>query len=214
MTLNQTPLLASVTEREGERVSQQILTSLCRIVQAPNVVDKRETSPFDAHEACSGHSTRLWEKTVTLGLRRMACHEQASGASNGYRAWIRTMNNASKGRCVTVTPRGKARTKYLRQNPVFARGNIVPGTRQKNHFKKITKNAKTDLTGGNRGNRDVGGVFLASGDADLPLTRLSRRKFHGPTLTDLVLPWQVRERILVIRLRAVDRDLSLCGVPG
>jgi hypothetical protein len=24
-----------------------------------------------------------------------------------YRAWIRTMNNASKGRCVTVTPRGK-----------------------------------------------------------------------------------------------------------
>jgi hypothetical protein len=25
----------------------------------------------------------------------------------GYRAWIRTMNNASKGRCVTVTPRGK-----------------------------------------------------------------------------------------------------------
>jgi hypothetical protein len=28
----------------------------------------------------------------------MACHEQAEGASNGYRAWIRTMNNASKGR--------------------------------------------------------------------------------------------------------------------
>jgi hypothetical protein len=37
------------------------------------------------------------------------------------------MNNASKGRCVTVTPRGKARTKYLRQNPVFARGNIGAG---------------------------------------------------------------------------------------
>src|SRR5258708_15258671 len=29
---------------------------------------------------------------------RMACHEQAESASNGYRAWIRTMNNASKGR--------------------------------------------------------------------------------------------------------------------
>src|SRR4029077_15508795 len=27
----------------------------------------------------------------------------------GYRAWIRTMNNASKGRCVTVTPRGKVK---------------------------------------------------------------------------------------------------------
>ena len=37
------------------------------------------------------------------------------------------MNNASKGRCVTVTPRGKARTKYLRQNPGFARGNIDAG---------------------------------------------------------------------------------------
>jgi hypothetical protein len=28
---------------------------------------------------------------------------------DGYRAWIRTMNNASKGRCVTVTPRGKVK---------------------------------------------------------------------------------------------------------
>src|SRR6202140_2860497 len=26
---------------------------------------------------------------------------------DGYPAWIRTKNNASKGRCVTVTPRGK-----------------------------------------------------------------------------------------------------------
>jgi hypothetical protein len=29
-----------------------------------------------------------------------------------YRAWIRTMNNASKGRCVTVTPRGKRANLY------------------------------------------------------------------------------------------------------
>jgi multidrug resistance efflux pump len=28
------------------------------------------------------------------------------GTWRGYPAWIRTMNNASKGRCVTVTPRG------------------------------------------------------------------------------------------------------------
>ena len=28
--------------------------------------------------------------------------------SIGYPAWIRTKNNASKGRCVTVTPRGTA----------------------------------------------------------------------------------------------------------
>jgi hypothetical protein len=27
--------------------------------------------------------------------------------ARGYPAWIRTKNNASKGRCVTVTPRGK-----------------------------------------------------------------------------------------------------------
>jgi hypothetical protein len=31
---------------------------------------------------------------------------------SGYRAWIRTMNNASKGRCVTVTPRGKKPEPY------------------------------------------------------------------------------------------------------
>jgi hypothetical protein len=28
------------------------------------------------------------------------------GFTPGYPAWIRTKNNASKGRCVTVTPRG------------------------------------------------------------------------------------------------------------
>jgi hypothetical protein len=46
------------------------------------------------------------------------------------------MNNASKGRCVTVTPRGKARTKHLRQNPEFARGNIGAGSETENAFHK------------------------------------------------------------------------------
>src|SRR5207253_3899952 len=31
---------------------------------------------------------------------------KAFGVYAGYPAWIRTKNNASKGRCVTVTPRG------------------------------------------------------------------------------------------------------------
>jgi hypothetical protein len=44
------------------------------------------------------------------------------------------MNNASKGRCVTVTPRGKARPKYLRQNPYFARGNIGTGNETEKAF--------------------------------------------------------------------------------
>src|SRR5438552_8737184 len=30
----------------------------------------------------------------------------------GYPAWIRTKNNASKGRCVTVTPRGKSASRF------------------------------------------------------------------------------------------------------
>src|SRR6202041_2142449 len=34
-----------------------------------------------------------------------------------YRAWIRTMNNASKGRCVTVTPRGKTEDETLKAKP-------------------------------------------------------------------------------------------------
>ena len=36
---------------------------------------------------------------------------------NGYRAWIRTMNNASKGRCVTVTPRGKCEDETVKAKP-------------------------------------------------------------------------------------------------
>jgi hypothetical protein len=37
---------------------------------------------------------------ISLTLREL------EGILNGYPAWIRTKNNASKGRCVTVTPRG------------------------------------------------------------------------------------------------------------
>ena len=36
---------------------------------------------------------------------------------SGCRAWIRTMNNASKGRCVTVTPRGKGQAELVKANP-------------------------------------------------------------------------------------------------
>jgi hypothetical protein len=32
---------------------------------------------------------------------------EAQAFLRGYPAWIRTKNNASKGRCVTVTPRGR-----------------------------------------------------------------------------------------------------------
>jgi hypothetical protein len=54
------------------------------------------------------------------------------------------MNNASKGRCVTVTPRGKARTKYLRQNPACARAILMPV----NQEKAPTQNQKNLATGG------------------------------------------------------------------
>jgi hypothetical protein len=37
---------------------------------------------------------------MSLALRKL------EGIWIGYPAWIRTKNNASKGRCVTVTPRG------------------------------------------------------------------------------------------------------------
>ena len=67
------------------------------------------------------------------------------------------MNNASKGRCVTVTPRGKARTKHLRQNPGFARGNIVPAARQKTLFTEDHKGHKDRFIRSNRGNGGFGG---------------------------------------------------------
>ena len=40
-----------------------------------------------------------------------------------YPAWIRTMNNASKGRCVTVTPRG------IDLEPVIHRAQSEPAPR-------------------------------------------------------------------------------------
>src|SRR4029077_12504113 len=39
-------------------------------------------------------------------MRSATCPRKPSGFRRGYPAWIRTKNNASKGRCVTVTPRG------------------------------------------------------------------------------------------------------------
>ena len=158
------------------------------------------------------------------------------------------MNNASKGRCVTVTPRGKARTKHLRQNPGFARGNIVPAARQKTHFTEDHKGHEDRF---NRSNREVGGfagganlgtavvgfspvfartlsdffaifaifrgyycLFLAYVDSDLSRSPLSGQKLHCPTITALIYPWQVWERILLIRLRTVNRDPSLLGMLG
>lgn len=38
-----------------------------------------------------------------------------AGERGGYPAWIRTMNNASKGRCVTVTPRGNWPVRFQKQ---------------------------------------------------------------------------------------------------
>jgi hypothetical protein len=46
-------------------------------------------------EQKSGQSVR-----ISLSKRKL------EGICIGYPAWIRTKNNASKGRCVTVTPRG------------------------------------------------------------------------------------------------------------
>jgi hypothetical protein len=50
---------------------------------------------------------------IKLRLAAFRCALRISGfsmakpaAEGGYPAWIRTKNNASKGRCVTVTPRG------------------------------------------------------------------------------------------------------------
>ena len=59
---------------------------------------------------------RKTSKTTQTVRERSRCgsNENSAGVKsasilcmNSYPAWIRTMNNASKGRCVTVTPRGK-----------------------------------------------------------------------------------------------------------
>ena len=49
----------------------------------------------------------------------------AEGRLRGYPAWIRTKNNASKGRCVTVTPRGKGTFDSRFSNADRARSTIT-----------------------------------------------------------------------------------------
>jgi hypothetical protein len=103
------------------------------------------------------------------------------------------MNNASKGRCVTVTPRGKSEDEILKAKPVLRKGQYWYRERDgKGISQKITKATKTDLRGGNRGDRDVGGfgggVFWPGGSG-LPGTPLSRQKFHCPTIAALIYPW-------------------------
>src|SRR6266496_1293260 len=44
-------------------------------------------------------------------MKTATCPESFRGL-RGYPAWIRTKNNASKGRCVTVTPRGKSAGRF------------------------------------------------------------------------------------------------------
>jgi hypothetical protein len=86
------------------------------------------------------------------------------------------MNNASKGRCVTVTPRGKSEDETLKAKPGIRKGQ-----------------------------------YWAGGETEKPL---SGRKFHCPTITTLIYPWQVWKRICRVRLRTVNRDPSLFGVLG
>jgi hypothetical protein len=57
------------------------------------------------------------------------------------------MNNASKGRCVTVTPRGKSEDETLKAKPGIRKGQYWCGRRdRKGISQKITKDTKTDLT--------------------------------------------------------------------
>ena len=56
---------------------------------------------------CGANSFALVRDRPSSSFRRMCLESGPLDAkSSGYPAWIRTMNNASKGRCVTVTPRG------------------------------------------------------------------------------------------------------------
>ena len=55
------------------------------------------------------NSCAFLRKGILGEFRRISFATRFLGAIlDGYPAWIRTMNNASKGRCVTVTPRGIA----------------------------------------------------------------------------------------------------------
>jgi hypothetical protein len=70
-------------------------------------------SAKQARELRHNHCKRRYGLSQSIVRNRLP-NDSYSGSAGfqtqnetGYRAWIRTMNNASKGRCVTVTPRGK-----------------------------------------------------------------------------------------------------------
>ena len=95
------------------------------------MVTKEDGLRMDADATTNRREPRLLARLVSWPKQwPWACFARIrkttrGSASIGYRAWIRTMNNASKGRCVTVTPRGILGTKPLRQIELRARHNIV-----------------------------------------------------------------------------------------
>jgi hypothetical protein len=81
----------------GERSSRGF--TFIRRASINGILLDDQRSPFDA--------LRYVTRRDFHGFLSDGLPSASDSASNGYRAWIRTMNNASKGRCVTVTPRGK-----------------------------------------------------------------------------------------------------------
>src|SRR5436190_6859680 len=62
-------------------------------------------SMFNSFIKANDKHTLIWAICERPSSVRRSCSEGSRGYG-GYPAWIRTKNNASKGRCVTVTPRG------------------------------------------------------------------------------------------------------------
>jgi hypothetical protein len=66
-------------------------------------------------------------ETFAAGLGNPSAIENRQRGKSGCPTWIRTMNNASKGRCVTITPSDKAGGKIALPGPA-RKTNLHSGT--------------------------------------------------------------------------------------
>ena len=99
------PLYSESTTR-----SEGVEKSISDIARTKNVavgeIDKNTFAPHGPARFCNASCVSVRDEKFRQLVGISLVLRELEGILIGYPAWIRTKNNASKGRCVTVTPRG------------------------------------------------------------------------------------------------------------
>ena len=95
------PHAAGMVKKGGARAGLFLSCRACRDIS--NHYRQKKSRNTDL-ETCAAHGL---SSLCSIAIALTTSREAGMPFTRGYPAWIRTKNNASKGRCVTVTPRGK-----------------------------------------------------------------------------------------------------------